>query len=594
MLGGLLAAPPQGAFGNHVPRTSAARVAADHAFCDKYGALLGSSAADDDEGGAVGEALRAAAAVEGEGEAPDPDAPMGDALGGFGDVARRDLFFTRTAAVGQRLARGFSAPCVTCSATGTSTIACVQCGSHCPVCDTRAHASCYVHERTVYSRSPTLAASVSVSRLTAGSVFSCPFAAVLGPNERVRSVGGAEGGAAAGAGGISGVGAETLVSVVLPYPFEPVTCPTPSCSGVLTPSGPFMAAQGVVYGVKTAAFVSRQARGTCSLCSASRALHPVLHLDIDYRVGSLTAPGQVFTNDFLDMYRSSRSVKESFGIHTLVNLWIAQTQPLRESGVPLPPPPRPATLRVAALEADFSYILSAKEAGSFTDCPSCGEVARGGAVDGEYKCDNHNGEREGSSGYADAAHNSVANAAWVHRASVLSAEAAHPAGSSVNERSCGGASAEGVHLSTRRGQKSSTGFIATVCFHLFPIVYSDLARGERFSQLAAHVVHWRRLLERQRLPRALAMSLVAHVAPLRSAVVAGDQNVDVFAAACAFLRSRDFTVVAPLTAPPRAADVAWVAPVVAFGDGNAAAAPVAAAAAETTGAGAAPASVEPA
>ena len=285
------------------------------------------------------------------------------------------------------------------------------------------------------------------------------------------------------------------------------------------------------------------------------ALHPVDHLSNDYCVGSSTAPLAVFSNDLLDVFCAARAVKGSFGVHTIVEFWSALTLSARASGVPLPPPPPSATLRVAAFESDCARVLRATEAGAFTSCPTCGEVARGAAVDGQYKCRCYHGAREGTSGYVDGAHNTVANTTWVPRREVLAAEAVHAAGASQNERSCGGAGSEGVHMSTSRGQ-SSTGLVATICSHHYPLLYSDLARGERWSQLGVHAFHWQARLESQLEARAHAAEVILTLAPEYAKIQAGGA-ADVFAVACAFLRGRDLHKVAPLVAPSPAAPVAW-------------------------------------
>ena len=530
----LFSALPQGAFGNTYGRDGVPRRTAGDAFTRGFGDLFGARA----EKGAAGGGGEDEEEEEEEEHEPDPDLPAGDPLKGFGDLHRLQLFRALRRARGVHVARSSFAPCVSCSCVGESVIACMQCGTHCAACDVAAHASSLDHARTLCSRSSALAAAVSASRLPGSAPYSVPFVAPLGTNERV-----VVGGHAGGAGG----GALVLSSVVLPYPYQMLRCPSVTCSGVLVPYGPPMAQQITVYSLASAAVVSRHAEGKCSVCFATMRLHPVFHLHLNYYAGSPVSPGQVYSHSFLDAFSAMRLVKPSLGTNTAVEFWLELTRSARELGVPMPPQPRNAALAVALLEHALQRRLQSVESGAFLTCPQCPEVQGHGAVDGEYKCDQFKGPHVGSPSYTTAMNSTISAACWVSREHVVAAEAQHPAQKpKEGDRSCGGASREGVHVSTRSA-KSSNGVVISWCEHLFGLAFSDLALGEKFSQLAIHWHLWQQTVAGQRETRRLATSLVAHVVPLQAALAAGGHvGHGVFASAVAFLTGTDIAMVAPL------------------------------------------------
>ena len=319
-----------------------------------------------------------------------------------------------------------------------------------------------------------------------------------------------------------------------------------------------MAQKIVVYNLASAAVVSRHAEGECSVCSARMSLHPVLHLGLDYSAGSPVSPGQVYSHSFLDAYCAMRLVKPSLGTNTAVAFWLECTRFARESGVPMPPPPRNATLAVALLELQLQKRLQSVESGASATCPQCLEVQGPGAFDGNFKCDCFEGAHAGSPSYASAMSSTASALRWVPRGDVIAAEALHGAQATPDgDRSCGGVSNAGVHISTR-STKSSNGVVMTSCDHLYVLALSDLALGEKFSQLALHVQLWKRTVAGQRAARHLATSLVAHVVPLQAAIAAGGHvGCGVFVSAVAFLGDIDIAAAAPLLVASLDAPIVW-------------------------------------
>ena len=369
--------------------------------------------------------------------------------------------------------------------------------------------------------------------------------------------GGAGGGAAAGGGALGGY---TFTTVPLPYPYERVFCPR--CSGVVTPSGPSLAANIIVYSVSSAAHVARQSVGTCASCSEVVPLHPVEHLSIDYCVGSLTAPRAVFSRAFIDLYHAVVGVKPSMGVNSMIKLWERLTLSARASGVPLPHAPRNATLRVAALESDISRVLQRTEAGTFASCPCCSEVVKGGAGDGCFKGVCHRGPRKGSSAYASAMDSTVSSLSWVPRGLVEEAQASRPAQPSPEGHCCGGAGTEGTHLSSSSGSTTtSKGIYVKSCPHLYVFHgngFSDLANGEHSSQSAIHAAGFIERVKSQRRARELAECLIARVAPACAEVETGSAH-NIFALAREFLDNVDIAAVAPIAQPSPVAAMAWLA-----------------------------------
>lgn len=557
----LLGVPYRGLFGSVAIRNSQSRRDLEAAFASSYGDLFGSlspGASASDGAPAVPE--EGAEEAELEDEELDPDAPKGDALSGFGDALRLQLFQQRRNALGLRVALGSHGKCIMCKCGGDTVVECAQCGTHCAACDWTVHAHCLDHERVLYSRASELAAAVSASRHGASaSALTVPLAVKLGPNERV-TVATVFFGAAAAAASASLAGGYNVVSVPLPYPFQTLRCSSGSCSGLLVPDGVPTVGGIFAYTVTGGATVMRHTHARCSKCNREPVkLHPVLHLHADWCVGSTVSPGQLFSVRLLRIFEAARLCKPSMGINTFRDMWIALTRDALASGVPLPPPPRNATLRVVVGESNLTDVLVATEQGVLFSCPSCRTVSRSVACDGNMVCDCHNGARAGSPSYSDATLSTVSGKLFIPREVVLRAEVEHPAQRQRAELvSCGGTSPAGVHL-VKSGGKSSTGLIATVCKHLYYSYVSDLALGEKFSQYGVHLWHFKRLLASQRDSRALAETLVDFASGVHDNILAGGAG-NVFSSSLKFLESMRLSHVAPVIEPSPSARVHWDEP----------------------------------